>query len=528
MTAIVVRAAYLGEPQLVRDEATSWYLASQSPADLLRLASHETFPPLYVLLLRGWMTALGDSEAALRSLSVLAGIGTVLVTWRWARDVLGNGGALLAGFLAALSPALVLNSRDARMYSLETFLATTAWWLLWLLLSDPFDRFARRQVALATGLALAVAGEVWTMSLGIPTAGLQLALALIGLAWLRNRVAVVATGCVVLGTASLAPWLPNLLAVAVNGQAFWTPRPDLGSIAATLSGWLPGDLGALSPIVIVLAGACALVGLTAAFLGRSTNEPAGFEGRQLTNWGFRRDRLLALAIALAFSLVPVVWVYSQLRSIYDPRYFGAAFPPVAIALASAAVMAARDLKPHLRVVGRLPAEALPILLAFPILAATAFGTAREVDASRRDAAVEPGRQTAQELAALVHSGDAVITLNAQTFFPLRYYLYDTGVAQRLGITLYDWHRPTAAFFTGWEDIDDASIVDAARVAGLGWHGAVPLAPGGRLWLVTLVDPGYEYPLFSPLQTGELVVLQTIVVHGGGVTAEIREAVPSGP
>ena len=57
----------------------------------------------------------------------------------------------------------------------------------------------------------------------------------LGLLWLRTRLSAIAAGCVLLGVLSLAPWLLNMLAVATNGQRFWTPRPDLGSIADTLS-----------------------------------------------------------------------------------------------------------------------------------------------------------------------------------------------------------------------------------------------------------------------------------------------------
>lgn len=523
----MVRVAYLGEPQLFRDEAASWYLASQPLGGLLGQSSHETFPPLYVLLLKGWMAVFGDSEAALRSLSVVAGIGTVVVTWRWARDALGNAGALAAASLVALSPALVLNSRDARMYSLETFFSTSAWWILWLLIADGRAWSDRQRLGAAIGLALAVAGEVWTMSLGIPIVGLQLAFAVIGFAWLRDRVAALATGCVLFGAATLAPWLPNLLSVATNGQAFWTPRPDLESIAATLRGWLPGDLGGLSTLVVVSACLVALIGLAGAAFGLHTTQPGETGAPRAINWGLRRGRLLVLAVALGFGLMPAVWAYSQLHSIYDPRYLAAAFPPVAMAIASAVAAAARYLRPRLRFAGLVPHGLLEIVLVLPILAAMAVGTSRGVEASRGPAAVEPGRQMAQELAALAQPGDVVITLNAQTYFPLEYYLSGSGEAQRLGVGLYDWHRPSAAYFTGWQDIDDSSIVDAAEVARLGWEGAVHLAPGRSLWLVTLVNPGYEFPLFTPLTSGQLREVQRITIYGGRPTAEIREAIPSG-
>jgi hypothetical protein len=523
---IAARTAFLGDPQLFRDEAASWYLASQPLGGLLGQSSHETFPPLYVLVLKGWMTLLGDSEAALRSLSAVAGIGTVVVTWRWARDAVGSTSALIAAALVALSPALVLSDRDARMYSLETLFATGAWWLLWLLLARGRGWLPWQRRGAAVGLLLLVVGEVWTMSLGIPTAGLQVAFALIALLWLRIRVAATAAVCVLVGALSLAPWLPNLLSVAANGQAFWTPRPDVGSLAATLGAWFLGDLGGGWALAVVVAAACALLGLGTLWRDRRPASTATGDADPQLDPDPQSNRLLALAVVFGASLVPTIWAYSQFSSIYDRRYLGSAVPPLAIAVGAGVGVIARHTKPRL-VATHLPRGLLAMLLVLPVVGAMAIGTAQAVASSRSEERIEPGRQVAQELANRVQPGDVVITLNAQTFFPLEYYLVASGEAQRLGVGLYDWHRPSNAFFTGWQDIEASSIVDAGKVASLGWEGAVHLAPGRSLWLVTLVDPGYEFPLFSPLQSGDLREILRMDVQGGGVTAEIREAVPVG-
>ena len=135
---------------------------------------------------------------------------------------------------------------------------------------------------------------------------------------------------------------------------------------------------------------------------------------------------------------------------------------------------------------------------------------------------------AQQLASVVHPGEAIIALNAQTYFPLEYYLDKTGMAQRLGVELFDWHRPSNAYFTGWMDIDSAYVVDDAKVAVAGWGGAVHLGPGGVLWCVTLVNPDYEFGAFSPLASGRLRELTRTDVAGGSPTAQIREAVPAAP
>jgi 4-amino-4-deoxy-L-arabinose transferase-like glycosyltransferase len=533
--AIVVRAVALGDGQLFRDEATSWFLASHSIGDLLALSSHETFPPLYVLMLKGWMTLFGSSEAGLRSLSIAAGVGTVLVTWRWARDALGRGAALIAAALVVLSPALVVSSREARMYSLEGLFATGAWWLLWLLVARGTDWFGARRWVAAIGLVACVAGEVWTMSLGIPTAGLQFAFALVALLWIRSRASAAAMGCIAVGGLSLAPWLPNLLSVALNGKAFWSPRPGPEALVVTLGVWIFGDPRSIWVAAVVLAGAIALIWLLSA--NRVSKAGQAIEREALPAPGgqaprapdrLRSDRALALAIALGVGLVPVVWIYSQIHSIYVARYFEAAFPPLAIAIGAGVMAVTRRLRLRFPTFRRLPPSWLAILLILPVVSAMAAGSVYAIDDSRQDKGLEPARQMAQKLATLVHPGDAIVTLNAQTYFPLDYYLVEAGVTQRLGVGLYDWQRPTTAFFTGWMDIDDAHRVDVATVATSGWAGTVHLARGGVLWCVSLVNPDHEFAYFSPLASGQLREIAQIDIGGNGVTGQIREASPSDP
>jgi hypothetical protein len=210
------------------------------------------------------------------------------------------------------------------------------------------------------------------------------------------------------------------------------------------------------------------------------------------------------------------------------RYFEAAFPPLAIAIGAGVMAVTRRLRLRFPTFRRLPPSWLAILLILPVVSAMAAGSVYAIDDSRQDKGLEPARQMAQKLATLVHPGDAIVTLNAQTYFPLDYYLVEAGVTQRLGVGLYDWQRPTTAFFTGWMDIDDAHRVDVATVATSGWAGTVHLARGGVLWCVSLVNPDHEFAYFSPLASGQLREIAQIDIGGNGVTGQIREASPSDP
>lgn len=529
VAGLVLRTALLGQQQLFRDEGTSWYLASRSLGGMLGLAANEPAPPFYLLLLKAWMAAFGDSEAALRSLSVVAGIGTIWVTWRWARDGLGRNGALVASALVALSPAMVTADREARMYSLEIFMTTLGWWLLWLMVAEGGEWSGRRRVVTAIGIIAAVAGEVWTMPLGIPVAGLQLAFAGVGFLRLRTRASAIPAGCVLVGALSLAPWLPNLLAIAANGQAFWTARPDLGSVAGTLGYWLVDQReGPWWAVVVIAAAAGAFLGLVAAWRGLSAPQVTGTVGSTEVARGVGRDRLLVIAIVLSIGLVPAVWIYSQLHSVYDPRYLGSAFPPFSIAIAAAAVAATRLAHRPIGTTRSAPSRPLALLLLLPLAGGMAIASGGAVDDSSHDRNVEPAQEVVARLAGLARPGDVVITLNAQTYFPLRYYLRDGGLERTLGTTLYDWHRPSAAFFTGWKDIDSTEILEPATVARQGWKAATHLGAGGVFWLVTLVDPDYEFPLFAPLSTGEMRETGRVNVEGATGVAQIRSAVLTDP
>src|SRR5690554_643169 len=77
VTAIAVRVYDLAGKDLWIDEANSVVLAKTGVAGLLDGLKRDSSPPLYYLLLAGWMKVFGDGEAAVRTLSVIPGVLTV-------------------------------------------------------------------------------------------------------------------------------------------------------------------------------------------------------------------------------------------------------------------------------------------------------------------------------------------------------------------------------------------------------------------------------------------------------------------
>ncbi len=122
LTAFAFRVCCLTSQGLWHDEGLSWYLARGSISSLLSGTSHTEHPPLYFLLLHFWMGAAGESEFALRYLSVLWGTLSVALTAALGRRILGWRAAVAASALMAISPFQVWYSQEVRGYAMLTAL----------------------------------------------------------------------------------------------------------------------------------------------------------------------------------------------------------------------------------------------------------------------------------------------------------------------------------------------------------------------------------------------------------------------
>lgn len=81
------------------------------------MSRQEEMPPLYFLMLRGWRALFGDGEAAVRSLSAIAGVLGLVLAARAGAILYGSGGAARTAVLAAVAPMAVAMSQEARPYT---------------------------------------------------------------------------------------------------------------------------------------------------------------------------------------------------------------------------------------------------------------------------------------------------------------------------------------------------------------------------------------------------------------------------
>ncbi len=132
LAALALRLWRLGADSLWYDETVTLFIAQE---DLARLTAHtagDIHPPLYYYLQHVWLALAGREEFAAAFVSLFFGVLLVALVYRFARDLTGQGAvALLAGFLAAVSPYHLWYSQEVRMYTLGACLGMGAGLALW-------------------------------------------------------------------------------------------------------------------------------------------------------------------------------------------------------------------------------------------------------------------------------------------------------------------------------------------------------------------------------------------------------------
>lgn len=120
-----LRLFHLGSQSYWLDEAISLGIARADLATILTNVAQSSHPPLYYLLLKGWLTlGLGGNETTARLLSALLSTAAILAVYALARGLFDECTALVSAALMAVSPFQVLYAQEARMYGLLTLLTT--------------------------------------------------------------------------------------------------------------------------------------------------------------------------------------------------------------------------------------------------------------------------------------------------------------------------------------------------------------------------------------------------------------------
>ena len=126
LLAFALRAWGIQTQSLTTDELYELRLVGQDISAIV--GDRDGFPPLYQILLCGWMNVF-RADLAARWLSVIVGLATIVVIWRLGCNVGGAKVGAWAALLLAVSPFHIYYSQEARVYCLYFLLAAAALWL---------------------------------------------------------------------------------------------------------------------------------------------------------------------------------------------------------------------------------------------------------------------------------------------------------------------------------------------------------------------------------------------------------------
>lgn len=326
--ALGLRLWHIGFQSLWRDEVDAIRFATQPLGDLLRMfLTPGENGPLYFLALRPWLALFGDSEAALRSFSAVAGAALIPLLFWLGRRLFGKRAGWIAAAVAAIAPYAVWYSQEGKMYASVALLAAGSFAFLW--------------IGLEEGKRWAWAGYVVTTTVSLVlhylTALLIPAFALVFLVGLRRwkpraRGYLASLALVTLPYLPFAAWqLPVFLSGFRTGHPF-VPFPR--ALASVLFGFSEGvrpldTFWALVPFLLCLLAAWGLSSATAN--GRESSRM--FSEIRVYS---RHSRLISVSACTIWWAAPFLLLFAiSLRSpMFVERYLITTLPAFLLLLAA--------------------------------------------------------------------------------------------------------------------------------------------------------------------------------------------------
>ena len=370
--AVGVVLRFVTTSPLWLDEALSVNIARLPLADIPDALRRDGHPPLYYVLLHGWIGAFGEGDVAVRAFSGLWGLALLPLLWVAGKRLGGPRVAWCTLAVAALSPYALRYATETRMYAMVMVLVLAGW----LLLDDVVHRGHGRSIPRLVGLALLTGTLLWTHYWGmwlLAVVGVSL---LVRLVRARRRAAVDgadeqatedvaatvrAIGALVVGGVLFLPWLPALLYQGAHTGTPWArpvrPTEMVAYTVADLGGGGQPEAVVLGWFLVILV----LVGLTARAL----------TGTRLDVDLRTRPEGRPFAIAIVGTLGVATVVGYATGATYASRY-AAVFVPFLLLLAALGL-------------ARLPRTAFAVALV-AVLGLGLVGGYRNVTVDRSDAA----------------------------------------------------------------------------------------------------------------------------------------------
>ena len=251
VVALVLR--FWTRSDLWLDEALTVNIAKQPLHTLPTYLKRDGAPPLFYVLLHGWMGVFGDSDLAVRSLSGVIGVVTVPLVWLAGRRFGGRIAGWAAMLLVATSPFAVRYDTETRMYALVTLLTVLGLLAMQRVLIRPRPG---NLVALAAVTGLLLYSHYWSFYL--------LGTAFLWLAWQAwrgrpqwRRPARLGMVAMAVGALTFIPWVPIFLYQSAHTGTPWATPANFAAMVNAVASFAGGGTNqgrALALIYFALIG----------------------------------------------------------------------------------------------------------------------------------------------------------------------------------------------------------------------------------------------------------------------------------
>jgi len=415
------------------DEIYSASLRTQEPLAQLLYVPYDPHPPLYFLLMRGWTAVWGTGPVAVRSLSVLLSVATVLGMFVLGRALFDVDTGLIAAAFFALSTTQIHFGRTARMYPLFALLTVAS---LYYFARLPAERRGTDLLYVGSRTDLLYVGStvalLYTHVFGVfVVLGEHLAMGarrgfVRQIEWRRWLGVSAAVGVLFLPwTLLLAEQVLALLGGGTGGGVSigWIPEPSLGLLRNTAfmyagSPWELYPIVSGNPATIPLARAVLAI-LALGVLLSLGGWKQWFGGRDgaAAGQGFRPTAIVLLVVLSTIVAVPYL-TSMVLAPIYFPRFTVAAMVPLGLLVANG--------------ISRIRPRSLGILAILLLLGSSLVLTATYYEGTTQEP-WEPATDVAERT---MEAGDLVVVQPSwATGYFAYYYTGDAGVATAAAVGL---------------------------------------------------------------------------------------------
>ncbi len=298
------------------DEALSVNIARLPIGEIPEALRHDGHPPLYYVLLHGWMSVFGESDRAVRALSGVCAVAALPLMWIAGKRLGGRTVAWIAVVLLALNPWALRYATEARMYSLVVALALAGYLLVTKALEDDGVWWLVGIVVVTATLLLT---HYWALYLVAATVVL---LALRMRSRDTRRAALRVVVAIAVGSLAFVPWLPSFAYQAAHTGTPWA-KPMRPSTILTVTANDLGGIGSEGQIVGVVLTLLLLLALFGAARDRRHIDLDLHTVPQV------RTEVAVTGLTLAFGLAAIFVTAGT----YESRYAAVFVPFVLVAAA---------------------------------------------------------------------------------------------------------------------------------------------------------------------------------------------------